>query len=211
MGEKKIEKTLKATLRKEDFGSAGSRRLVRAGFIPAVIYGKSLKHIVLNAREFNYKKHLFSETTLIEVDVEGKTHKVFVKSYQEDLLRGIVRHVDFYEITVGHQVKTRVRVELKGTPVGCKVGGVLDQVMHDVEIECLPKDLPEILVADVSSLDVNESIKIKDLIIPANVKVLSDLSATVATVKTVREKVEVVEEANAEPEVTTSKAPQENN
>jgi len=182
------KKTLKATLRTEDFGSAGSRRLTRAGMIPAVIYGKQEPvHCVLNAKEFMMKKHTFSESTLINLDVDGNDHEVFVKTYQEDLLKGIVKHVDFYEITRGVLVRTHVRVELAGTPVGCKVGGVLDQVTHELEIECFPRNLPESIVADVSALDLNEAIRVDQLNIPEGVKVLSDTSATVATVKPVKE------------------------
>lgn len=180
-------KTLKATLRKDDFGSAGSRRLLRNGSIPAVIYGKQEPmHIILNAKEFMMKKHTFSESTLIALDVDGTEHTVFVKTYQENLLKGIVNHVDFYEITAGVLVKTHVRVELTGTPVGCKTGGVLDQVIHELEIECFPRNLPSALVADVSALDINDALRVEQLSIPEGVKVLSDMTATVATVKAVK-------------------------
>lgn len=182
------EKSLQARLRTEDFGSAGSRRLVRAGFIPAVIYGKQEPiHVVINAKEFMMKKHTFSESTLISLNVDGTDHKVFVKTYQEDLLKGIVKHVDFYEVTFGVLVKTHVRVELTGTPNGCKVGGVLDQVIHEVEIECFPRHLPESITADVTSLEINEGIRVSDLKVPAEIKILTDANATVATVKGVKE------------------------
>lgn len=206
---KKVEKTLSATLRKEDFGSAGSRRLVRAGFIPAVIYGgKEISHVVLNAKEFNNKRHLFSESTLIEVNVEGAVHRVFVKTFQEDLLRNVIKHVDFYEVTAGHMVKTHVRIELIGSPVGVKAGGVLDQVMHEVEIECLPKDLPEALTGDVTALDINDSLRLSDLVVPATVKILTDKKATVASVKAVKEEVVAAStEENPEPVVTTVVTP----
>ena len=183
-------KSLEARLRTEDFGSAGSRRLVRAGFIPAVIYGKQEPvHIVINAKEFMMKKHTFSESTLISLFVDGTEHKVFVKTYQEDLLKGIVKHVDFYEVTFGVLVKTHVRVELTGTPNGCKAGGVLEQVIHEVEIECFPRHLPQAITADVSALEINEGIRVSDLVVPAEIKVLTDANATVATVKGVMEEV----------------------
>ena len=155
------EKKLSAKLRTSDFGSAGSRRLLRNGEIPAVVYGKGEPlHVIVNAREFNAKRSGFSESTLITLSVEGdKDHQVFVKTFQEDLLRNCIHHIDFYEITAGHSVRTHVRIELQGTPIGCKAGGVLDQVIHEVEIECLPKDLPEMFVADVSGLDMNEAFR----------------------------------------------------
>lgn len=183
-------KTLSAVKRTEDFGSAGSRRLTRNGKIPAVIYGKmEPEHVVLNAREFNLKKNTFSESTLIALTVEGDKdpHRVFVKTYQEDLLKGIVKHVDFYEVTAGHVVRTHVRIELEGNPEACKSGAVLDQVTHEVEIECLPKDLPELIKADVSALGVNESFRVDQLVVPASIKILTDPEATVASVKYVKE------------------------
>lgn len=183
------KKTLSAKLRTADFGSAGSRRLLRAGEIPAVIYGKSEPlHVIVNAHEFMMKKSGFSESTLITLSVAGDAdHMVFVKSYQEDLLRGCVRHIDFFEVTAGHSVRTHVRIELEGNPVGCRQGGVLDQVIHEVEIECLPKDLPEVIKADVSALDVNESLRIDQLNVPAGIKIHEDPEATVASVKFVKE------------------------
>lgn len=193
------EKSLQARLRTEDFGSAGSRRLIRKGEIPAVVYGKQEPlHIVINAKEFMMKKHTFSESTLISLNVDGTEHKVFVKTYQEDLLKGIVKHVDFYEVTFGVLVKTRVRVELTGTPYGCKAGGVLDQVIHEVEIECFPRHLPQAITADVTALQINEGIRVSDLNVPAEIKVLTDLNATVATVKGVKEDAPAADAAAAE-------------
>lgn len=183
------KRTLAASVRTEDFGTSGSRRLVRAGKIPAVVYGKTPLHIVLDAKEFMYKKRHFSESTLVELNVDGEDHRVFVKTYQENLLKGIVNHVDFYEVTAGQVVRTHVRIELTGTPAGCKEGGVLDQVVHEVEIECLPKDLPESFVADVSGLALNESLRLDQIAIPSTIKVLADMKETVASVKTVKEEV----------------------
>ena len=192
------KKALKARLRTADFGSAGSRRLLRNGEIPAVVYGKSEPlHVIVNAHEFEMKKSGFSESTLITLSVEGeKDHNVFVKTYQEDLLRRCIHHIDFFEITAGHTVRTHVRVELDGNPVGCRAGGVLDQVIHELEIECLPKDLPEVIKADVSALDINEAFRVDQLQVPAGIRILEDAEATIASVRMVKEEAApVVEEA----------------
>ena len=194
------KKALKARLRTADFGSAGSRRLLRNGEIPAVVYGKSEPlHVIVNAHEFEMKKSGFSESTLITLSVEGeKDHNVFVKTYQEDLLRRCIHHIDFFEITAGHTVRTHVRVELDGNPVGCRAGGVLDQVIHEVEIECLPKDLPEVIKADVSALDINEAFRVDQLQVPAGVKILEDAEATIASVRMVKEEAAPVAEEAAD-------------
>ena len=194
------KKALKARLRTADFGSAGSRRLLRNGEIPAVVYGKSEPlHVIVNAHEFEMKKSGFSESTLITLSVEGeKDHNVFVKTYQEDLLRRCIHHIDFFEITAGHTVRTHVRVELDGNMVVCLAGGVLDQVIHELEIECLPKDLPEVIKADVSALDINEAFRVDQLQVPAGIKILEDAEATIASVRMVKEEAAPVAEEAAD-------------
>ncbi len=203
------EKNLSAKLRTADFGSAGARRLVRNGEIPGVIYGKGTNvHVIINAREFNAKKSGFGESTLISLNVAGeKEHRVFVKSYQEDLLKGVIRHIDFFEVTAGQAVRTHVRIELEGNPQGCREGGVLDQVIHEVEIECLPKNLPEVIKADVSALGLNEALRIDMLTVPEGVKILDDPDATIASVKTVKEEAPATaaEDAAAEPAADAEK------
>ncbi len=194
-------KSLKAELRTEDFGSAGARRLLRSKRIPAVIYGKNAPvHIILDSREFTNKMRHFSETALLKISVGKKQYECLMKDYQENLMIAEIKHVDFYEVTRGHALRTLVSIVLKGNPVGTKEGGVLDQVMHEVEIECLPKDLPAALEADVSSMKINQSLHLKDVVVPAGVKVLDDLSKTIASVKGVKAEAAAVEaEAVAAP------------
>ena len=203
-------KSLKAELRTEDFGSAGARRLLRAKRIPAVIYGKNAPvHIILDSREFTNKMRHFSETALLKVSVGKKNYECLLKDYQEDLMKGEIKHVDFFEVTRGHALRTLVSIVLKGNPEGTKEGGVLEQIIHEVEIECLPKDLPESLEANVSALKINQALHLRDIVVPANVKVLDDLSKTVASVKGVKAEVvaPVAEEAEAaEPVVEADKA-----
>ncbi len=182
-------KKLSAVLRTEDFGSAGSRRLRRAGKIPAVVYGKMEPiHVIVDAKEFSNKRRGFSESTLITLSVDKeKEHSVFVKTFQEDLLHDMILHIDFYEVTAGQKVRTRIKVELEGTPAGVRDGGVLDQITHEIEIECLPKDLIDAIVADVSALQINENLKVEDLNVPETIRVLTPADTTVATVKNVKE------------------------
>ena len=151
--------TLSAKARTTDFGSAGSRRLVRAGFIPAVIYGKQEPvHCAVVAKEFMMKMHTFTASTLITLDVDGKEHTVFVKSIQENLLKGIVQHIDFYEVTAGEKVRTHVFIELVGNPAGVKDGGVLDQVLHEIDIDPLGTDIDDAFDASFDSTSADEGV-----------------------------------------------------
>ena len=202
--EKKMadEKVLSAQIRTEDFGSAGSRRVVRSGRIPAVVYGKKGVEplfVTLDAKEFRMKRNEFTETTLITLKVsDGEERKVFVKDVQENLLKNCIQHVDFFEVTFGQLLRTKVRVELTGTPNGVRDGGVLEQVVHEVEIECFPRHLPESIVADISSLGLNEAFRVKDLVVADVIKLLDDPDMAIASVKMVKEDAPVAEEAAAD-------------
>ena len=138
------------------------------------------------------KMHTFTGSTLISLDVDGTEHRVFIKSFQENLLKGIVNHIDFYEVTAGVKVRAKVMIELVGTPNGVRNGGVLDQVLHEVDIECFPRDLPSVIQADVSALELNEGIRVSQLVVPETIKIHTPGDETVATVKPVK-----VEEAPA--------------
>jgi large subunit ribosomal protein L25 len=199
-------KKLAASERTTDFGSAGSRRLVRQGLIPAVIYGKNAPvHIVLNSKEFTTKLRHFSETALLEVTVGKKKYECLMKDYQENLMRGQIKHVDFYEVTRGHLLRTQVTLTLEGNPVGTREGGVLDQVVYEIEIECMPKDLPQTIVANVAGLKLNQVLHLKDIEFPKGVKVLEDMTMTVASVKSVKE--EAVAATEEEEEIVPVVAP----
>jgi large subunit ribosomal protein L25 len=188
-------KKLVASERKTDFGSAGSRRLLRQGCIPAVIYGKNAPvHIVLDAKDFTLKMRHFSESALLQITVGKKKYVCLLKDYQENLMKGQIKHVDFYEITRGHQLHAKVAINLEGSPVGVREGGVIDQVVHELSIECMPKDLPEAIVADISALKLNEVLHVKDIVVPKGVKILDDAEMAVVSVKSVKAEAEPTEE-----------------
>ena len=205
------EKVLSAQIRTEDFGSAGSRRVVRSGRIPAVVYGKKGVEplfVTLDAKEFRMKRNEFTETTLITLKVsDGEERKVFVKDVQENLLKNCIQHVDFFEVTFGQLLRTKVRVELTGTPNGVRDGGVLEQVVHEVEIECFPRHLPEYIVADISSLGLHEAFRVKDLVVADVIKLLDDPDMAIASVKMVKEDVPATEETATADATTDASTP----
>ncbi len=174
--------------RTEDFGSAGSRRVLAQGRIPAVIYGKNDNlHITLDAKEFQNKLRYFSESTLLTVKVGRKNYHVLMKDFQENVMLGKVLHVDFFEVTKGEVLRANVSIILVGNPAGAKFGGVLEQVTHEIEVECLPKDLPKSIEVDVSHLNLNESVHVQDIAAPEGVKFLHAEDMTIASVKGVKE------------------------
>jgi len=159
---------LNAELRNEK-GKNACNKIRSGGFIPAVMYshGES-ESLKVSAKEFStmFKGHI-SESVLIDINIKGKNanenDKVFIKNYQLDPVTDAVIHLDFYKITVGEKITTKVPVELIGTPTGARKGGILEHMERDLVIECLPRNLREKIEIDVTNLEIGESIHIKDL------------------------------------------------
>ena len=121
-----------------------AKQLRKEGKIPAVVYGHAAPlHISVDAREFSKKFRVVTENTIIILDMGGKQTEVLVKDLQEDIITETVKHIDFYEIEKGKVLKTHVPVHLVGNPIGVKEGGLLEHKIDQLEVECLPKDLPE--------------------------------------------------------------------
>ncbi|MCL2320135.1 MAG: 50S ribosomal protein L25 [Treponema sp.] len=185
---------LKAKSRQSN-GSGEARKVRRAGRIPAVLYGRSGKatSIDLDALEFTNGVKGISESTIVKVEIDGTPHDAFVKDTQRSILDGNVLHVDFYEVESGVAVRARVSIQLKGTAAGVRDGGILEFPLHEIEVECMPKDLPERIEVDISGLGANQSIHVRDIPLSSAIRVLSSADQVVALVKFAKE--EVVEEA----------------
>ncbi len=142
-----------------------TKRLRKEGQIPAVVYGhKEPISISVNEREFNKKFHSVSENTIITLIEDGKEiADVLVKDYQEDITKEQILHLDFYEVERGKILKTKVPVAIEGTSEGVKLGGVLEQMMHEVNVECLPKDIPAKIVVNIDKLGIGDAIHISEI------------------------------------------------
>ena len=170
-------------------GSGEARKMRRAGRIPGVLYGRSGKSISidLDALEFSNGVKNISESTIVKVEVDGKSYDAFVKDTQRNIVDGNILHVDFYEVESGVILRARVTIQLKGNAIGVREGGVLEFPLHEIEVECLPKDLPERIELDISGLGANQSIHVRDIALSDAVRVLSAADQVVALVKYARE------------------------
>lgn len=202
--------TLKASLR-EETGKGAARRMRREGRIPAVVYGRGeeTRPLTLNAHEFEMLvKHHSLDTTLLDLEIEGtgkkkaETVRTLVVEVQSHPYKPEVLHVDFQQIHAGERVTVEVPIDLVGTAEGVREGGVLQHVMHVVELECAVEQIPESFKVDVSALEIGESVHISDLEVPEGVELLVDPERTIATVAapTILELPEEEEEA-LEPEL----------
>jgi large subunit ribosomal protein L25 len=186
-----------------DFGSVKASNLRKQGRVPGVIYGKGETiHIDIDQRELSGGLRVISESTIVRVTVDGSTHDAFVKSTQRNIRDGNILHVDFYEIEMGKLLRARVSLHITGNPIGVREGGILETPLHDIEVECLPKDLPERVNVDISHLGTNQSIHVRDLALGEGVKLISAEDQVIALVKFAK-----AETAPAEENVETAPAP----
>jgi large subunit ribosomal protein L25 len=192
------KQTLEGISRKES-RKGYTKQLRRDGKIPSVIYGHAEPFsIAVDEHEFNSKFKIISENIIISLTVDGNSYDVLVKDFQEDILTGKIVHLDFYEIEKGKLLKTHVPIHTTGTPVGAREGGLFELLLHEVEVECLPKDLPEDIVVDVSGLAVGHSIHVRELEIMDAVKVLNSPEQVVCLVTRKREEKTEEEEEEVE-------------
>ena len=196
---------------RSELGSRANKRLRDAGLLPGVIYGhkEAIVPVTLPKKEVvNFLNH---GTHLFEVGLDGKKETVLVKEVQYNHLGNEVIHVDFARVSLDEEVEVTVPLELKGEPKGEKDGGVLQQIVNELELKCKVTDIPDVIRHDVSEMALNDVVHIKDLKLPPNVKATQDEDLIVATVKEIQEEVAapVAEEGAAEPEVIGRKAEDE--
>lgn len=160
-----MEKTkLKASERK-DFNKSGTRKNRKEGNIPGVFYSKNNKPIHINVADKAINPLVFtSKTHLISLELEGHgEYECIIKDIQFDPVTDKVIHFDLLGLTKGEKITLEVPVQLLGTAIGVKEGGIIQHVMHKIEVECLPRNIPEHIVVDVSGLKLGDSIHISDL------------------------------------------------
>jgi len=183
-----------------------ARGLRRSGVIPAVIYrgGDSLP-IELSAKEFsNFISKTAREQVVVNLDFPNETKQALVKEYQVDPVKGTILHADFQEISSTEELRVMVHVVISGESIGVKRdNGIMQYGLRDVEIECLPANIPGHIDVDVSNLGIGQSIHVGDLQLGENIRVLTDLEELIVIVTAIKEEVTTAEAAPeaAEPEI----------
>ncbi len=166
------------TEKRQGLGTNAARRLRAQGFVPAVLYGESMDTtaLVLNKKDIVQILRLESgENTIFKVAVGADMYDAMIKEIQVNPATDELQHVDLIRISMDKPIKVTVPVEHHGEPVGVKTeGGFVDFVTREVEVECLPRDIPESLDIDIAELHINQSFKVQAMTVPAGVKVLTD-------------------------------------
>ena len=194
---------LQATVRKS-VGNSAARSLRRSGQIPAVLYGPKTKSVLLSVNIKDLEQMLKQGNAfqmILDLTIQnGKkvTKSAMIREFQTHPVSGNFIHIDFYEIDMKRQIKVMVPVVITGQSVGVEVGGMLNIVRREVELLCLPGDIPESIEIDITVLDIGDSIHIEDIPLGENVEISTDVNFTVVTVLSPKVEEEVVEEEEAE-------------
>lgn len=161
------------------------RQLRKSGQIPGVVYGKKLPSaamVSVNEKELSalLRSH---PNAVLELDVPSiGMHSVMIADVQRDSLSRELLHVDFHQINMNEEVNANVRIEAVGDSTGVREGGILSVVLHELEVQCLPGNIPDVIAVDVSSLDMGESLTVAELKLPQGVAAKTDPQLVVVTV-----------------------------
>jgi large subunit ribosomal protein L25 len=208
--------TLAAEPRTET-GKGAARKLRAAGRVPAVIYGhnREPQGLSVNARDLaKLLERISAASTVIELDGLGAgTSRTLIREIQRHPLKRNIVHVDFQELVAGEKVHVALPIVFVGTAVGVREqGGLLEEVMRELQVSVDPASIPNHIDVDVSALTIGHPIHVRDLTLPAGVTVLDDPDATVVAVaapRTTEAVVTTTEATVAEPEVIRAKKPEE--
>jgi large subunit ribosomal protein L25 len=201
-------------------GRNAIKRVRKEGLIPGVIYGVGQEPINLevNRRQLStVLAHSSSENILLELEIVDGDNKrnslAMIQEVQHHPIQRQILHVDFHAVSATEKITAEVPIETVGEPIGVKTnGGLLEHNLRDLEVECLPGDLPDRIEVDVTGLDINQSIHVKDLKLPPGVEAVTDGDLTVVAVSAARveeEPTEALGATPAAPEVITAKKPEE--
>ena len=193
-------------------GRSAVRKLKAAGSVPAVIYGAKHKPETLQVskRDINAMlSHAAGENILVELEIAGKSRLALVQEVQHAPLGGAILHIDFHAVSMDEVIDADVPLEPMGTANGVKnMGGLLEQNLRSLAIECLPRDLPDVITVDVSGMDIGDAIHVREIQLPTGVttRVQPDLTVFSVLAPTVEEEpVAATAEAPTGPEVIREK------
>ncbi len=161
-----------------DFGKNAAGRLRRQDLVPAILYGEGVRNVplVLSKKDvFQVLRSGTRENTIFKVDLGSEQRDAMFKDIQVDPTTDEILHADLIQIAMDKAVRIAVPIVHRGEPIGVKTeGGFIDFATREVEVECLPKDIPDRIEADISGLHVHQSLKVADLVLPPGVRILSD-------------------------------------
>ncbi len=171
-------------------GSSVARRLRREGWVPGVVYGHNRPTYPVQMQLNALREILLAHPPTLDLEVDGERNRVVIKEIQQDTSTDRLLHVDFQCVARDEKIRVHIPIVLRGTPEGVKAGGVLQQSLRELHVECLPDAIPERVVARIDHLQIDQVLRVKDLELPAGVVAAHDPDLAVLGVHKV-----IVEEA----------------
>lgn len=201
------KRKLKVKLR-DRTGKEYVKKLRKDGVLPAVLYGPHLKKslpLEVDMKELRSFLSQSDKAKIITLEITDqktdKQHDVIIKDSQWDLIKGDLQHLDFYAVTRGETVTTTVPISFVGKSQGEKIGGIVEHLVRELDLECLPKDLPSVIEVDVTPLGLGDSLSVGDVKVPSGIKVLTHPQEVVVSVVLPAKEEVKVEEKEAVEEV----------
>ena len=201
------KRKLKVKLR-DRTGKEYVKKLRKDGVLPAVLYGPHLKKslpLEVDIKELRSFLSQSDKAKIITLEITDqktdKQHNVIIKDSQWDLIKGDLQHLDFYAVTRGETVTTTVPISFVGKSQGEKIGGIVEHLVRELDLECLPKDLPSIIEVDITPLGLGDSLSVGDVKVPSGIKVLTHPQEVVVSVVSPAKEEVKVEEKEAVEEV----------
>jgi large subunit ribosomal protein L25 len=167
---------------REGRGTRAARRLRRQGVIPGVLYGHGEATVAVALSGDELTKAVRHGIRVVDLDQSGKLEKALIRALQWDALGQDILHVDFARVAADERIVVDVKLELKGTAPGVTAGGNLDQPLHNLEVECLAIAIPESIRVNISGLQIDDVLKVRDLVLPPGVTTKVDPEAVVVIV-----------------------------
>lgn len=192
---------------RSESGSAACRRLRQRGLVPGNVYGHQTDAVPVSVASDILKPIIMAGVRVVDLELDGKVDKALLREIQWDTFGTAINHFDFMRVDANERVKINVPVELKGTAPGAMAGGVLEQPLHSLTVDCLAYQIPDVIQVRIGSLELGQAIHVKDLEIPENVHVQNPPDAIVVHVVQVKEALatDAAAAAATEPEVVGKK------
>src|SRR6056297_491177 len=185
--------------KRDETGKGVARKLRRNGLIPGVVYGHNREPQALTVDPDDLKGKINSNA-IIDLNIDGEEETVMIKDFQKDVIKEAIIHVDFQQISMDETISITVPIKLVGDAPGVREGGVLQQLMRDVDIEVLPTNIPDEIELNIDDLTLSDSLEVGDLDIPEDVNVLNSPDDVIVTVVAPSEEIEEEEEEELEEE-----------
>ncbi len=163
-------------------GKSEVKQLRRRALVPGNVYGRGLENLMVTLAEKDVEKALAAGANLIDLTVDGTAKPVIIKEVQKDPVKGSVYHVDFYEVSMDRAIETSVSIYILGDEDRVADGGVVNQMLRELLVSCLPNAIPDSIEVDISKLTIGDGFVVSELSVPEGVEVLTDANDMVVRV-----------------------------